>query len=219
MLLLLLLLLLLPPSSLPPQRLPQPFSQRLPPLAQRRDVLGAHADALARRQRLCQPDGVLDLAAVELIIGERRWVELADPCRAEQVCPHLGACRLAERLVPQRDRDARVEGVVKGADAIGSEKQDTLMVLEEAKEDAHHRVAVDVVLRAPLEEDVRLVDENNRVPRRRDLEDLAQLLLELGARDAELANAELIPGRADGGLRILSRMDDAEELGLSDLWT
>ena len=50
-----------------------------------RDVLGAHADALARRERLRQPDGVLDLAAVELVVGERRWVELADPCRAEQV--------------------------------------------------------------------------------------------------------------------------------------
>ena len=47
--------------------------------------------SLGRGERLREADGVLDLPAVELVLGELRRVEAANGRGGEQVGPHLGA--------------------------------------------------------------------------------------------------------------------------------
>jgi hypothetical protein len=130
---------------------------------------------------------ILDLSPVEVMLGEVVEVRVAEGHRgrafedAHFLNEHLEDSFLGlgrELAVAESDVDTRLEGVVEGLgrelvgffcnfsaggtggtylDAVGGQEKDALEVLEQAEEDAHERVAVDILDRALLEEDIRLV--------------------------------------------------------------
>lgn len=118
---------------------------------------------------------------------EAAGVEL---CVREQVVPDLRAAVDVERFVGECDRNARVEGLVETAHAVGGQEHDAVVLLEQPQEDADHRVAVDVVVGPALQEDVGLVEQDDRVPVARDLQDVAQLVLEFVDGGAQFADGD-----------------------------
>lgn len=60
--------------------------------------------------------------------------------------------------------DTRDESFVECLDAIGGEEEDTLEVFEETEKDADQRIAVDIVDRPFLQEDVGFVEEQECAP-------------------------------------------------------
>ena len=86
--------------------------------------------------------------------------------------------------------DARLEGLVEGLNAVRGEEEDALEVLEQAQEDRDEGVAMDVLHRALLEEDVGFVEEEDRVPGVRDFEDLGQFEFEFFGGGAEVAGGD-----------------------------
>ena len=154
------------------------------------EEFGVELDGFVFDDGLGEADDVLDLAAVDVVRGEAGDVEFVggEAGVLEEVAPDGGAAVPGVRLVVQRDRDAGVEGLVEAADAVSGEEHDAVVLLEQAQEDADHGVAVDVVVGTALEEDVGLVEQDDRVPVAGDLEDVAQLVLELGDGGPEFAD-------------------------------
>ena len=66
------------------------------------------------------------------------------------------------------------------------------MVLKEPEEDAHHSIALDIMLGAFLEEDISFVEQDNGVPHGGHLEYLAQFRLQLLRVGAQLSNADRV---------------------------
>lgn len=85
--------------------------------------------------------------------------------------PHAAFSFRRQFAVTQRDVDARLESVVKGLDAVGGKKEDPLEVFEQSEEDAHERVAVDVLDGAFFEKHVRFVKQQDGAPGVCDVED------------------------------------------------
>ena len=143
---------------------------------------------------LREADDVFDLASVDVVGGEVVDVETAcvELRVREQVGPDLLAAGGVERLVGERDGDARVEGLVEAAHAVGGEEHDAVVLLEQPQEDADHGVAVDVVVRALLQEDVGLVQQDHCVPLARDFEDVAQFVLEFVDGRAQFADRDRV---------------------------
>ena len=130
-------------------------------------------DALVDSERLRGADAVLDLAAVEHRLGEAIVVGVSEGDGADAVelahalqehGPDGLAGLVGELGVTEGDVDAGLEGVVEGFDAVGGEEEDALEVLEQAQEDGDEGVAVDILHRALLQEDVRFVEEEDGAP-------------------------------------------------------
>lgn len=89
-------------------------------------------------------DDIPDLAPVEVLPGElvdvhKQIVHINALVvtaleHAEQVAPDLDALVLLEVVVPQGEVDAALEGLVEGADSVGREDEDAVVVLEETEE-------------------------------------------------------------------------------------
>jgi len=110
----------------------------------------------------------------------------------EQVLPDLFARTLPVRLLLERNADARVEGFIEGLDTVGCEEHDAVVLLEQAQEDAHHCVALDVVVSSFLEEDVCLVQEDDSVPVAGHFQDVAQFVLEFVDGRAQLTHCHAL---------------------------
>ena len=73
-----------------------------------------------------------------------------------------------------------------------------MLLLEQAQEDADHRVAREVALRALFHEDVGFVQEQDRVPHRADFEDRLQFAFQVPRASAELADVDHVQGFVQG---------------------
>jgi len=69
-----------------------------------------------------------------------------------------------------------------------------LLVLEEAQEDAHHRVAFDVFVGSALHEHVGFVQQQDRVPCLADFEDFFELVFEYVRSGSEFTDVDRIEG-------------------------
>lgn len=101
--------------------------------------------------------------------------------------------------------------MVESAHPVRGQEQDALLVLEQPDEDAYHRVALDVTLRALLHEDVRFVQQQHSVPHLADFEDGFQFRLQLCRVCPELADVDHVQGFVQGLGRCLrgQRLADA----------
>ena len=76
---------------------------------------------------------------------------------------------------------------IKDINSVCGKEEDTLEVLEHAKEDGYKGITANVVVSACFEEDVGFVEEEEGAPSVRHVEDFGQFALERGGVDAELA--------------------------------
>lgn len=90
--------------------------------------------------------------------------------------------------------DPRLERIVERLNTVRRQEQDALEVLQQAQEDGHQRVAVDVLDGALLEEDVGFVEQEHGAPGVRNVEDLLQLGFEGAGVGAQLAGGDHVEG-------------------------
>ncbi len=117
------------------------------------------------------------LVALALDLAQLGDVEAEDVARL----------RLVEGRVVERHVDAGLEGLVDGADAVRRQEEQAVVVLEDAQEDGHERVALHVELGALREEDVGLVEQEDAVPEMGQPEHVGQRRLDLVRREAQVA--------------------------------
>lgn len=104
-------------------------------------MLGRERLALGERERIGRAYRVLDLAAIQLHGGKlvdtpRRPARLAMARRAPQEePPQVGPARGVQRVVLEREVDARLKGLVKRLHAIGGQEHDAGVVLEHTQKD------------------------------------------------------------------------------------
>lgn len=101
---------------------------------------------------------------------------------------------VAEAPVVQGDVDAAEERVVERLDAVRGEEEDAAVVLEGAQEDGDEAVAGNVLGPTALEVDVGLVEEDEGAVALTELEEVAQVGL-----DVVRVNAEVAAGEGDQG--------------------
>lgn len=170
-------------------RLIQVLFKLLPDRDDMPDVLVIHLLALSKLRQLSgHRDGIPDVASVEHHLGqviqvilqvvEIHRVRVRLPERLEEVAPDLAAVRLAQRRVAQRELDARLERLVKGAHAVRRQDQDAVVIFEHAEEDGHQRVAVQVGERALFQKDVGFVQEHDAAPDFANVEDRFEIVLD-----------------------------------------
>ena len=114
----------------------------------------------------------------------------------DEILPHVPPAGRGERLVAHGDVDARLEGRVDVVDAVRGQEKDALVVLEDAQEDGHELVALEVVRAALLEEDVGLVEQQDGVPFRAHLQHVGQVRLDFVRLGAEIAGGHHVQRRA-----------------------
>jgi len=160
------------------------------------------------------------LQRVEVCLREREAREAV----REYLLPNALARGGSQLVVEQLDRDARVERLVELAHTVGRQEQDALLLLEQAQEDADHRVAFDVFVRSAFHEHVGFVQEQDRVPCLADFEDFFELAFEhvrFGAEFADVDGVEWLLERLGGGFggqrladarRAVQEEDDAPAL-------
>ena len=125
----------------------------LPPVPRRPARLPPLVVLLGERQQLALVERDADLGP--------RVLRLEPP---HDVAPHLLGRLQVDAWVPQRQVDARLEGLVNGAGPVGRQEEDPRVVLELAQEDGHESVAVDLLPRALHEEHVGFVEEEHAAP-------------------------------------------------------
>lgn len=117
----------------------------------------------------------------------------------DEVLPDMGAVVAGQRGVVQGELDARFERLVEGADAVGGEDQDAVVVLQHAQEDGDERVALQVEFRALFEEHVGFVEEHHAVPGGADEEHRVEVLFDFLRIRADVAAGDAVE-RAGGEL-------------------
>ena len=123
------------------------------------------------RQRIRCPSRILDLPSINILLRkphqplflEFRFSVFRPGCYAdfdadfgEEGAPDLGFGGLGEFLEVEGDVDTGEEGFVEGFDAVGGEEEDAAVVFDVAEEYGDHRVTLEVVQGAALEEDIGL---------------------------------------------------------------
>ncbi len=83
---------------------------------------------------------------------------------------------------------------VKGDDTISSEEEDALEILEQAEENGDEGIAADVMQFSLLQEDVGFVEQEEGAPAVGDVDDLAKILFQIAAFDAEFADGDHVEG-------------------------
>ncbi|KAK1245927.1 hypothetical protein MKX07_004996 [Trichoderma sp. CBMAI-0711] len=129
----------------------------------------------------------------------------------------FGGLGLVEGRVVEGEVDAGLEGLVDGADAVGGEEEEAVVVLEDAEEDGDEGVARHVLLGALGEEDVGLVEQQDAVPEMGQAEDVLEAGLDLVRREAEVAAGDdeerllVLHGDGLGGGRLADAGDAVEQ--------
>ncbi|TFB02880.1 hypothetical protein CCMA1212_005256 [Trichoderma ghanense] len=129
----------------------------------------------------------------------------------------FGGLGLVEGRVVEGEVDAGLEGLVDGADAVGRQEEEAVVVLEDAEEDGDEGVARHVLLGALREEDVGLVEQQHAVPQVGQAEDVLEPGLDLVRRQAEVAAGDdeerllVLHGHGFGGRRLADAGDTVEE--------
>ena len=148
-------------------------------------------------QSLRRPDTILDLPPIqrllaqpiEVLPGKRLRLHPIQLLNSLQEHDPDAATRFEGQFgVAQGDVDARLEGVVKGLDAVGGQEQDALEVLEQAEEYGDERVAVDVLYGALFEEDIGFVEEEDAAPAVGEVKHFLELGFEVTWVGSELAS-------------------------------
>lgn len=157
---------------------------------------------LVASQQISSLEHVLDLATVELQACQSLDLILSDVVGSsagdlgveadgavEEASPDGLAGGSVEGRILEGHVDSALEGRIHVLHAVGREEEDALVVLERSQEDGHDSVALDIVGRSSLEEDVTLVQQEDSIPVSHHLQDTAKVLLDIVRIAAEITSA------------------------------
>jgi hypothetical protein len=100
-----------------------------------------------------------------------------DPLKVD--APDLQSLLFIELLIVQGDVDARFEGFVEGPDLVCCQEQDARVVFQHSKEDRNDCVPREITISSTrLQEDIRFIQQHDTAPSMRQLETLAEILLD-----------------------------------------
>jgi len=128
----------------------------------------------------------LSAVDVELAYSVEVQSVTVESCTLNQILPDLDPV-VAEGLVLQCDRNPAVESLVESAHAVGGQEHHAVVLLQQTQENADHGVAVNVIVRPFLQEDVGFIEKHYRIPHAGHLQNLAQFLLQLSDGGAQLS--------------------------------
>jgi len=108
-----------------------------------------------------------------------------------KVLPYRNAGIFLKRFVLQCQVYPADHGLVEALHAVSGEEENSIILFELAKKDRNQGVELSVAILPTGEEYISLVEQENRFPATRCLEDIGQILLHSFRVDAELSSGDL----------------------------